>query len=191
MGNHAGLCDVLISNGGATQSGGIAVSRLWCYSAPVLVFTRSRAESVKKLCILLLLGSAFSAGCQPSSPPASAPVLAQAAVAERVFEMRTYITHEGRLDALQRRFREHTTRLFEKHGMTNIGYWVPEDTARSHNTLIYILAYPSREAAQRSWEAFRADPEWQRVRTESEATGPIVLRVESVFLDATDYSPMR
>ena len=109
----------------------------------------------------------------------------------RVFEMRTYITHEGRLDALQQRFRNHTTRLFEKHGMTNIGYWVPQDTARSHNTLIYILAYPSREAARRSWRAFGADPEWQRVRAASEADGPIVRRVESVWLDPTAYSPTR
>jgi hypothetical protein len=146
---------------------------------------------MKKLLAVLVLGSILSAGCQPGTQPASAPAPAPEAVAERVFEMRTYITHEGRLEALQRRFRDHTTRLFEKHGMTNVGYWVPQDPARSHNTLIYILAHPSREAAQRSWSAFVNDPEWQRARAESEADGAIVQRIESVFLDATDYSPLR
>jgi hypothetical protein len=146
---------------------------------------------MKLLFALLALGSLVSAACQPAGPPAAAPTPAQEAVAERIFEMRTYTTHEGRLDALQRRFRDHTTRLFEKHGMTNVGYWVPQDPARSHNTLIYILAHPSREAAQRSWSAFVNDPEWQRARAESEADGAIVQRIESVFLDATDYSPLR
>src|SRR2546430_10531384 len=84
----------------------------------------------------------------------------------KVFEMRTYTTNEGKLDALLARFRDHTTRLFEKHGMTNIGYWVPKDEPLSKNTLIYILAFPSREAAQKSWAAFRSDPEWQKVQKE-------------------------
>jgi hypothetical protein len=143
------------------------------------------------LCTFLILACLWSAGCvsHGALPSASAP--AQAAAEGRVFELRTYTTHEGRLDALQRRFRDHTLRLFEKHGMTNVGYWVPHDTARSNNTLVYILAHPSREAARRSWQAFSADPEWRRVRAESEADGAIVLRVESVFLDATDYSPIR
>src|SRR6266498_318485 len=85
----------------------------------------------------------------------------------RVFEMRTYTTNEGKLDALLARFRDHTTRLFEKHGMTNIGYWVPKDEPLSKNTLVYILAYPSREAAKKSWDAFRSDPDWQKVQKES------------------------
>jgi hypothetical protein len=109
----------------------------------------------------------------------------------RVFEIRTYTTEEGKLDALNARFRNHTMRLFEKHGMTNIGYWTPEDGPLSHNTLIYILAHPSREAAKKNWEAFGSDPEWQKVREESEANGKIVTKVESVFVDATDYSPMK
>lgn len=111
--------------------------------------------------------------------------------AARVFEIRTYTTYEGKLPDLHRRFRDHTIRLFEKHGITSIGYWVPREGETAGNTLTYILAYPSREAAQERWEAFRADPEWQAARAASEANGPIVQRVESVFLDPTDYSPIK
>jgi len=106
----------------------------------------------------------------------------------RVFELRTYTTNEGKLDALQARFRDHTTRIFQKHGMTNVGYWVPEDRP---NTLIYIISHASRDAAKKNWEGFRADPEWQKVSKESEMSGKIVAKVESVYMDATDYSPIK
>jgi hypothetical protein len=109
----------------------------------------------------------------------------------RVFEIRTYTTEEGRLEALQARFRNHTVKLFERHGMTNLGYWVPQDAPLSQNTLIYILAHPNREAAKKNWEAFRNDPEWKKVREESEASGKIVNKVESVFMEATDYSAIK
>jgi hypothetical protein len=109
----------------------------------------------------------------------------------RVFEIRTYAAHEGKLDALHARFRNHTARLFEKHGMTNIGYWTPQDGAAAQNTLIYIVAHKDRDAAKKSWDAFRADPEWQKAKAESEAGGPIVVKVESVLLRATDYSPLK
>ena len=109
----------------------------------------------------------------------------------RVFEIRTYTTEEGKLDALLARFRDHTTTLFKKHGMTNIGYWTPADAPLSRNTLIYILAHPSREAAKKNWEEFRDDPEWKKVRDESEAKGKIVSKVESVFTEATDFSPLK
>ena len=109
----------------------------------------------------------------------------------RVFEMRTYTTVEGRLDALLTRFRDHTTRIFEKQGMTNIGYWIPKDEPLSKNTLIYVLAYPSREAAKKSWDAFRVDPEWQKVQKESEAGGKIVDHVVSVFMDPADFSKIK
>ena len=109
----------------------------------------------------------------------------------RVFELRTYTTHDGKLDALHSRFRNHTMRLFEKHGMTNMAYWTPQDPALAGRTLVYLLAHRSPEAAKRSWEAFRNDPEWQKVKAESEAQGPIVSRVESVFGDPTDYSPVK
>lgn len=109
----------------------------------------------------------------------------------RVFEIRTYTTPDGRLDALHARFRNHTMRLFEKHGMTNVAYWTPDDPALAGRTLVYLLAHESREAAKRSWDAFRNDPEWQKVKADSEADGPVVARVESVFGEATDYSPLR
>jgi len=97
----------------------------------------------------------------------------------------------GRLDALNARFRNHTTSIFKKHGMQNVGYWVPQDEPAHSNTLIYIIAHKSREDAKKAWEAFRADPEWQKVSKESEADGKIVSKVESVFVDPTDYSPIK
>ena len=111
--------------------------------------------------------------------------------AKRVFEVRTYTANEGKLDALNARFRNHTMRIFNNHDMKSVGYWVPQDAPLKQSTLIYILAHPSREAAAKNWEAFRNDPQWQKARAESEAQGPIVSKVESVFVDATDYSPMK
>ncbi len=109
----------------------------------------------------------------------------------RVFEMRTYTTVDGRLDALLARFRDHTIKLFEKHGMTNIGYWVPQDPPISKNTLVYVLAYPSRDAAKKSWAAFQADPVWIKAKTESEVSGKIVDHVVSVFMDPTGFSKIK
>jgi hypothetical protein len=109
----------------------------------------------------------------------------------RVFEIRTYTTEDGKLDALLARFRDHTTKLFEKHGMTNIGYWVPQNEPKSKNTLVYILAHESRDAATKNWDEFRNDPDWNKVRTESEAAGKIVNNVESVFANPTDFSPLK
>ena len=106
----------------------------------------------------------------------------------RVFELRTYTANEGKLEALHARFRNHTTKLFEKHGMTNVGYWSPKDMPLAQNTLVYLLAYPSREAAKQSWENFRNDPEWKKVKAESEANGELVKKVDSVYMDPTDYS---
>jgi hypothetical protein len=107
----------------------------------------------------------------------------------KVFELRIYTTNDGKLDALQARFRDHTTRIFKKHHMTNVGYWVPQDKP---NTLIYIISHESREAAKANWDAFRADPEWQKVAKESEANGKILAKPpESVYMDATDYSPIK
>ncbi len=109
----------------------------------------------------------------------------------QVFELRTYTTHPGRLDALVRRFRDHTTRIFEKHGMTNVGYWLPQDSPLSENTLVYVLAHESRESAAESWAAFRADPEWRSVSEASQVDGPIVESVESIFMDPTDFSAIK
>ena len=112
--------------------------------------------------------------------------------AGKVFEIRTYHTLPGRLDALHKRFREHTMKIFEKHGMSNVGYWVPQDNPAHENTLIYVISHASREAAKANWAAFGADPEWKKIAADSEADGgKIVEKVESVFVDATDYSPIR
>jgi hypothetical protein len=116
---------------------------------------------------------------------------ARAANANRVFELRTYYTLPGKLENLKARFRDHTTRLFEKHGMTNIGYWVPQDEPKSQNTLIYVLAFPSREAAKKSWDGFRSDPEWKKAQAESEKSGKIVERLESVYMDPVDFSKLK
>ncbi|MFT5141991.1 MAG: hypothetical protein ACI80V_002033 [Rhodothermales bacterium] len=111
----------------------------------------------------------------------------------RVFEMRTYTTNEGKLDFLHKRFRDHTNGLFEKHGMELVGYWTPTEGETASNTLVYILAYPSREARDASWKAFGEDPDWQAVYKASheEAGGRIVTNVESVFMQPTDYSPIK
>ncbi|MPZ18943.1 MAG: NIPSNAP family protein [Luteitalea sp.] len=113
--------------------------------------------------------------------------------ANRVFEIRTYTASEGNFEALKARFRDHTIGLFEKHGMTNIGYWTPQDGPLSQNTLIYILAYPSREAAKQSWDAFRADPVWQKAlaASEAEAEGSLTDNVESLFVEPADFSPLK
>ena len=149
----------------------------------------SQAPIVRRTALTML--AAFAAGvlmtvpASAQQPPAAQP---PAASTGRVFEMRTYYCHPGRLEALQKRFREHTTRLFAKHGMENVGYWVPTEKP---DVLVYILAYPSREAATKAWAAFRADPDWNAARTASEADGPIVQKVESVFMSPTDYSAIK
>ncbi len=109
----------------------------------------------------------------------------------RVFELRTYTANEGKLQALHARFRNHTTELFKKHGMTNVGYWSPKDAPLAESTLVYILAYPSREAASKSWESFRNDSEWKKVKQDSEVNGELVKKVDSVYMDPTDYSAMK
>jgi hypothetical protein len=134
---------------------------------------------------LLMIG--FAAGRLTGAGTA-----AQAQAGQRVFELRTYTTNEGKLPALQARFRDHTTKLFTKHGMTNIGYWTPQDAPLSQNTLIYVIAHSSRDAAKKSWAAFRADPDWQKAAAASEVDGKILSKSpESVFMDPTDYSPIK
>lgn len=105
----------------------------------------------------------------------------------RCFEMRVYYAAPEKLDALHARFRDHTCALFEKHGMTNIGYWTPIENPEQK--LIYVLAYPNREAREASWKAFAADPKWQAAQKASEVSGPLVAKAESSFFNATDFSP--
>ena len=107
----------------------------------------------------------------------------------RVYELRTYTATPGNGAAVLARFRDHTLRIFEKHGMVNVAYWVPADAKDgAGETLVYLLEHASRDAAKASWKSFGADPEWQDVRKKSEANGEIVAKTESVFLTPTDYS---
>jgi hypothetical protein len=109
----------------------------------------------------------------------------------RVFELRTYHAAPGKMDALNSRFRDHTCSLFKKHGMSIVGFWNPSDAKEADKTLIYLLAFPSREAADKSWKDFASDPEWKKAREASEKEGRLVEKVERVFLNPTDYSPMK
>lgn len=107
-----------------------------------------------------------------------------------LFELRTYTTNEGKLPDLHARFRDHTVALFKKHGMTNIGYWVPVD---KENTLVYLIAHKDKAAAAASWNAFRNDPEWKAAFKKSHENGPIVAKggVKSQYLMPTEYSQMK
>ena len=117
------------------------------------------------------------------------PFDSHAAESDAVYELRVYHCYEGKLPDLLKRFREHTTKIFEKHGLKGFAYWLPLDEPQKSNTLIYILAHPSREVAAANWEAFSADPEWQSVQKASESNGKIVEKVDSTFMALTDFSP--
>lgn len=103
------------------------------------------------------------------------------------FELRTYYANEGKLDALNERFRSHTTQLFIRHGMTNLGYWMPVENPE--RKLIYLLTYPSSDAREVAWKSFLSDPEWIAAKEASEVDGPLVAKIDSVLLTQTDFSP--
>jgi hypothetical protein len=128
---------------------------------------------LKKICLLLFLAAAIALAKGP------------------VYELRTYTAADGKLDALKARFRDHTIRIFKKHGMESVGYWVPQDPEHSKNTLIYILKHPSREEGEKHWTDFQNDPEWKKVAAESEANGKLVLKVDRVWLDPTEFSMLK
>jgi NIPSNAP len=124
--------------------------------------------------------SAFQAGYSRGADDKGKP---------RVYELRTYTTLPGRLPALHARFKDHTIGLFAKHGMKNGMYWVPTDEKKKDNTLIYVVSHESREAAEKSWASFIADPEWKKVQAASEKDGKIVMKVEREYMTLVDYSP--
>jgi len=127
--------------------------------------------------ILVLAGYAVGRASQPA--PA------------HIYELRTYTAAEGKLDNVVARFRDHTRSIFDHHNMKSVGYWVPSEGPLAGKTLVYILEHPSREDATKNWAAFRADPEWVKVKAESEAAGPIVAKAESVFMTPTDFSAIK
>ena len=137
-----------------------------------------------RIAAVLLLLAGFAAGALTQHT-----LTAQSA--DKVFELRTYTAPDGKLGELHARFRNHTLRIFEKHGMTNVIYLSPMDAPASQNQLVYLLSHKSRDAAKASWDAFRNDPEWKKVASESQVNGTIVSKVDSVFLTATDYSPLK
>lgn len=147
-----------------------------------------RNKSFGLVLLALVFAGGFVAGNLTESPGAARAQ--EQGHGEHVFELRTYTASPGKLSDLEARFRNHTVGLFEKHGMTNVGYWVPTDEPLSENTLIYVLEHESRDAAQASWDAFRADPDWVEARAESERNGRLAANVEAVFMQATDYSPI-
>ena len=138
---------------------------------------------LKKVHCLVLLAAAFFLS------PFAGMDFAQAEEKNRVFEIRTYYANEGKLDALLARFRDHTVALFEQHGMTNVGYWVPADN--KENKLVYILAFPSREARDQAFKAFSADPDWQKAYKESTKDGRLVKKIVNDFLAGTDFSKIK
>ena len=119
---------------------------------------------------------------------ANDPLTPEAQPSDVIYELRVYHAYEGKLQDLLQRFREHTTKLFERHGMKNVAYWVPLDDPAKSTTLIYILEHASRQAAVANWKAFQDDPEWRRVRDQSEEHGKIVEKVDSTFMVLTDFS---
>ena len=150
----------------------------------------------KSILIPALMATVFGAGYILGTSQGALVLEAEAspapvAQATQVFELRTYTAADGKIGDLLARFRDHTLRIFEKHGMTNVVYWTPQDEPLSENTLVYVLAHPSREAARQAWRNFGSDPEWDRVSEESQRNGRLIVNVESVFLDPTDFSPMR
>ena len=138
-----------------------------------------RRKLLQSIPAMTLLPTAAWAASQPKADPASSVV----------YELRVYHANEGKLADLLKRFREHTTKLFERHGIKNVAYWTPLDEPAKSNTLIYILAHPSREAAATNWKAFQDDPEWKSVRDKSEENGKLVEKVDSTFMALTDFSP--
>ena len=131
--------------------------------------------------VTLLPSSLWAASQQENANPAQAST--------DVYELRVYHAAPGKLGELLARFREHTVKLFDRHGMKSVAYWTPLDVPAKTNTLIYILQHPSREAAAANWKSFQDDPEWKSVRDKSEANGKLVEKVDSTFLALTDFSP--
>jgi len=144
---------------------------------------------LSKTSIAFVVCAAFAGGVAMHA--LMTPATTVHAAGNRVFEIRTYTTPPGKLDALKSRFRDHTIKVFNKYDMKSVGYWVPQDAPLKENTLIYILSHESREAAAKSWAAFRADADWVKAKAESEKEGALTTKVESVFVDPTDFSPIK
>lgn len=111
--------------------------------------------------------------------------------AHHVYELRLYHVNEGKMDALKARVGDHTDAIFKRHDMKSIAYWQAEEGPSSHNLFVYVLEHPGRREADENWAAFQADPEWQKVKAESEAKGPLVDHIDRYFMGPTDYSALK
>jgi hypothetical protein len=149
---------------------------------------------LRLFCLTLCLCAMLSVMTVAQNPPAPLTPAPSASLVKdgRVFEIRTYYAMPGKLEDLHARFRNHTNALFKKHGMEIVGYWGPLDKEKgSENTMVYLLAYPSREAREAAWKAFQADPDWLAARKKSEENGRLVEKVDFYLMKATNYSPMK
>lgn len=147
-----------------------------------------------KLILLIAIFTFATVMTSAQTPPAQPTIAPSPSLVKggKCYELRTYVAAPGKLEDLHKRFRDHTIKLFKKHGMEVVGFWGPTDKEKgSENTLVYLMAYPSREARDKAWKEFGADPDWQKARTESEKNGKLTDKVESVILGATDYSPVK
>src|SRR3954447_19012560 len=108
-----------------------------------------------------------------------------------VYELRLYHVNEGKMAPLKARFGDHTDAIFKRHNMKSIGYWQPEGAPDSQSLFIYILEHPSRQKAEKNWADFQADPEWKKVKAESEVNGPLVDHIDHYFMDATSFSALQ
>ena len=151
-----------IQNAGPVRAGGLATIQTTCFLSFVCG-------------VAFMIALNTLAGSKPS---------------QHVYELRMYHVHEGKADALSNRFRDHTDAIFRKHNMKSIGYWVPENALDSQKLFVYILEHSSREEAEKNWAAFQADPEWQRVKAESEVNGPLVDHIDRYFMDPTSFSAL-
>jgi hypothetical protein len=142
---------------------------------------------MKRIRLAVVLVGVFVAGFAARGVVPMAPV-AHAQAAAKVYELRTYVVPEDKLAPLNARFRNHTMRIFQRHGISSVAYFTPTDATKARSTLVYLIAHPSQEAAERNWAAFRADPEWTKVAAESGVPRPTIT---SEFLTATDYSPLK
>jgi hypothetical protein len=140
-----------------------------------------KTERMALLCLVVLAGAAVIYA-RPADP-------GEKKVEPRVFELRTYYVHPGKMDALNARFKDHTNKLLEKHGMQLLGFWT--DSKDPGRKLIYLVAHKSKDAADASWKAFRDDPDWIAAKKKSEENGPLVEKVESTWLNPTDYSALK
>jgi hypothetical protein len=132
------------------------------------------------VCIALLATtrSQLAAAPQPQPP-------------QRLFMLRTYYPRQGQMEAVKKRFREHGVELFKKHGIEVIGFWTPHDEKEKENKLVYMIAWPSMDAAKAAWKSFGGDPDRKRIWAEYNKDGDIVDHWEAVYLDPIDFSPLQ